>query len=382
MIRSHRYRLLCASLLAAGAVSLGWLVPVWWLATPAPRAVISFPVDEEQSLNPWVCAGAPVFAPSGSLFAKIGFEPPTDKDRQNPEWLASRVVQLWDSQTGKVRADLCKLEREQAPGVGFSSDGKRVRVVVTEVHPLGPSTEPPSEIYRRCWDLATLTECDAGEPFQPFSPSDCPGLAEALELEMVRAQYNDGFIAFAPDAGAIVFATLDDEIRLGDARERTSRKIADKPRGRLGLFAVTPDAGQLVMNGPPHTSTGIPFLDRFWHRLDPELDNPDPDAEDYKTRETASYALDVASGRVLARWKTPRVEHYEFFPDGRTLMVVSTGQVAFYDTPFRDPWIQRLAVGLAAGAVTFVLAQVVLAAEKLSARLRAVVRRRVRNQPA
>jgi hypothetical protein len=383
MIRSHRLRLFCVSVLAAGAISLGWLVPAWWLATPAPRAVI--PVGASHGLRFGSLGTA--FVPSGSLFATVKY----DKAFRGfaalgalgalgaagpyaPSGGAPPVVQLWDSQSGKLRAELCKLKHGQVGNVEISSDGTRVRVLLTE-YSQGLAVDPPPEKAknsRRCWDLATATECDPDEPFVPFS-IDPPELPEELEAAMTGGQCGCGPVECAPSAGAVVFLGQNNEIHLAFADERKSRKIADMPSGLYPRIAISPDAGQFVLNVPPRSSTGWPLLDRVRRWLDPRPEDADPGADEDRSSDTVNYVTDVASGRVLACWKTPHVASYKIFPDGRTLAVVSAEQTAFYDAPFRDPWLRRLAVGLAAGAVTFLAAWLVLTPGALSSRLRKLV---------
>jgi hypothetical protein len=368
MIRSRRLRMFCVILPAAVAVSLGWLAPARWLKTPAPRAVI--PVGAEHGVR--FVAGA-VFAPSGSLFATICADP---ADGHPPsEGSTPQVIRLWDCDTGESRAELLRPGENQLVTVEFSSDGKRVRVHVREFtkSPLGAGYDLAAfKDSSRCWDTESLTECDPNEPFQPFSEGSWP-LNEALDSEMSRMQLACSPTDSAPRADAVAFLSNKHELRLVIAGEHSSRKIADAPRGRDTEFAISPDAKQFVMNTPPHTSTGWSFVDRVWHWLDPTLDPPDPDADEDEPSDTVTYAADVASGRVVACWKTPHVFRYRFSPDGRTLAVVSAEQTAFYDAPLREPWARRLAAGLAAGAVTFPLAWLVLTPGALLSRLRKLV---------
>jgi hypothetical protein len=377
MIRSRRIRLFCAALLAAGAVGLGWLVPARWLKAPVPRAVLPVGSDERGFFS-----SGTVLQPFGSAAVTVS-QGPADAEGQ-----ANHSLRLWDGDTGKLRAELFRCGEGQFPdGIEFSVDGKLLRVFIVDLNLPGPE---PNDIgfgqiqkgMYRCWDVETATECDAKGPFPPVSFWNWDWLADP-DSDVSNLQPGCTPMSFARSAKALAFLAADG-LRVAFAGERHSRKIVDTPGGRDpifarrrdAMFALSPDAGQLVVYGLPHLSSDWPLADRVRRWLDPAAQEPDPTDDEDETADPSPFTcvVDVMSKRVVACWPTPGVRGYFFSADGRTLGVISADQTALYDAPIREPWLERLSIGLAAGTATFLLACVVLTPGALRAGFRMVVR--------
>jgi hypothetical protein len=378
MIRSRRIRLFCATLLAAGAVGLGWLVPARWLKAPVPRAVI----PEGTGDRLFFSAAPTIMAPFGSVVVTVSGAAPPPYGNGQENRARTNAIRLWDGDTGKLRAELLRFGEKQFPwAVQISTDGKRLRVLVADLALTDGGVAGRPNGTDRCWDLETATECDAKEPFAvtPFADWD---LFEGPDSDVSNLQVGCSPMSYARNSKALAFLAADG-LRVAFAGERHSRKIVDTPGGRDpvfarrrdAMFALSPDAGQLVVYGLPHLSSDWPLVDRVRRWLDPAAQEPDPTDDEDEPGDPSpyTYVADVTGRRVVACWPTSQVRGYFFSADGRTLGVVSAEQTALYDAPLREPWLERLAIGLAAGTATFLLACVALTPGALRAGFRMVV---------
>jgi hypothetical protein len=215
-----------------------------------------------------------------------------------------------------------------------------------------------------CWDVESAARCDPDEPFRPFS-CECSPPEDAVKDEFPK------YLSFraeecAPTANAWIYLA-NDGLRIAFAGDRSSRRIADAPWGPMTWFAVSPDATQLVMNGPPRSPRRWTWFRRLQDWLDPER------AGKYDMAKAETFVVDVTDGRVIACWPSPYVDQYRFSPDGRSLAVLAADRTTFYDVPFHEPLLQRLGIGLGTGIVVFVLSRAVLSAGSLFIRLRGAV---------
>jgi hypothetical protein len=338
--RPRTIRLLRLPLLVAAAAGAGWLASVQWFERHVPRAVIPVGAGQRGKF-----AGNLVFAPDGAVAATIAGVAPGPNE--------PLAVRLWDCRTGKLRAELLRCDQEGLPSVDFSFDTKLIRVRLQkpdEVRARAESGKKRRKAGSVCWNVESAIECDADEPFRPVR-GDCPPWDDQPGWRFWRLRSlppRD----YAPAANAWVFLG-DDRLRILFAGDRDARRIVDTPWGSDTIFAVSPDATQLVMNGPPRTRRGPPWLVRVWNWLDPEFGGPS------SIDKTVTHVVDVADGSKIVSWEGPYVRRYQFSPDGRTLAVIGDEQTAFYDAPFRGPWPLRLATALGAGAATFLVGRVI-----------------------
>jgi WD40 repeat protein len=336
---SRRKQLLIVAtvaLLIGGAA--GWVVPVPWLASPRPRAVLpalAFNIPDEDFL----------FAPTGSLIATVSLQ------LTSYRWM--HCLQLWDSTTGNRRATLY-LDPRPITKVEFSTDGRQIAATVLPARDVPPellSAGPLPEPIRKCWDVESGTEAIVKPAsFSAFNPvADPPQNAppQALAIRRRGAIINHAFHdwAYAPSAGKLVWResrTYGGGVWVWDASTDGSRQLIPEEMG-LAELSISADGRQIAAWRLRESVRVWPPLANALARLG--MAPP--------VRYTAEICIfDARDGSEVAC--LPTLNRNKLSPDGNSFAAISpNGEVAIYDVPFRKPYGQRITIGFAVGIVVF-----------------------------
>ena len=226
---------------------------------------------------------------------------------------ASRVVRLWDANTGKHRVTL---KRQADDGyfnfVAYSPDGKILATVSGNVVRLWDANTGKYEAT-----LKGHTDNSSGFlHFIVYSP-DGKTIATASSDHTVHlwntetGKYkttlkghtdNIYFVAYSPDGKTIATASRDHTVRLWDANTGKNKKTLEDPAGWGLAVAYSPDGTTLA--------TAIGNKVHLW------------DANIEKNKNTLKGHLDGSWGYVYS---------VAYSPDGKTIATASKGEVRFWD---------------------------------------------------
>jgi WD40 repeat protein len=253
--------------------------------------------------------------------------------------------------------------------VEFSTDGKLVSATLIEWKDLAESHESsgwrhPGMILK-CWDVESGTEITKPDSFSACNPLD-ELLENAPRRSMAFGPHGRGIRrgidgwAYAPLVGKFVwpvYSTNGVDIWVWDASTDVSRRLIRGSGTYDNGFKVSADGRQLAVSRYRETI-------RLWPPLNDVLLRSGIDLS-FAARETCVF--DAQDGSEIA--SLPESRRHVFSPDGNACaMDLPDGNVAIYDTPFRKPYGQRVAIGFVVGVVVFLFLNLIQSSAYRTAR--------------